>query len=51
MGPSSFVYGWKDQYGSPEGLFDAASKGEGEQNVIYVCFIYPLPITTNSQVC
>ncbi|KAI4259317.1 MAG: hypothetical protein L6R42_004630 [Xanthoria sp. 1 TBL-2021] len=30
-----FVYGWKDEYGSPEGLFDAASKGEGELNVIY----------------
>src|SRR4051812_22212256 len=31
----SFVYGWKDQYGSPAGLFDAAG-GDEYGNVIYV---------------
>ncbi|KAL8756088.1 MAG: hypothetical protein Q9199_003187 [Rusavskia elegans] len=36
-----FVYGWKDQYGSPEGLFDAATS-EDEQNVIYVAMNYRL---------
>lgn len=38
-GPLSFVYGWKDQYGSPEGLFDAATNEAEpgrEQNIIYV---------------
>ena len=35
-GTFSFVFGWKDQYGSPEGLFDAANATE-EQNIIYVC--------------
>lgn len=36
-GPLRFVYGWKDQYGSPEGLFDAAiNETEPEQNIIYV---------------
>ncbi|KAL9613200.1 MAG: hypothetical protein Q9204_008911, partial [Flavoplaca sp. TL-2023a] len=37
----SFVYGWKDQYGSPEGLFDAATN-ETEQNIIYVAMNYRL---------
>ncbi|KAH7370126.1 Alpha/Beta hydrolase protein [Rhexocercosporidium sp. MPI-PUGE-AT-0058] len=32
---TSFVYGWKDQYGSPAGLFDAAG-GDEYGNVIYV---------------
>ncbi|KAL8887208.1 MAG: hypothetical protein Q9215_005194 [Flavoplaca cf. flavocitrina] len=36
-----FVYGWKDQYGSPEGLFDAATN-ETEQNIIYVAMNYRL---------
>ncbi|KAL8830863.1 MAG: hypothetical protein Q9170_005546 [Blastenia crenularia] len=36
-----FVFGWKDQYGSPEGLFDAATN-ETEQNIIYVAMNYRL---------
>jgi len=30
-----FVFGFKDQEGSPEGLFDAAAKND-EQNIIHV---------------
>ncbi|KAI4122739.1 MAG: hypothetical protein LQ341_007275, partial [Variospora aurantia] len=44
-GPLSFVYGWKDQYGSPEGLFDAATNEAEpgrEQNIIYVAMNYRL---------
>lgn len=32
-----FVFGWKDQFGSPEGFFDAAAANdEFDGNVIYV---------------
>ncbi|KAH9205609.1 Alpha/Beta hydrolase protein [Leptodontidium sp. 2 PMI_412] len=36
-----FIFGWKDQYGSPAGLFDAAS-GDDYGNVIYVAINYRL---------
>ncbi|KAL8964061.1 MAG: hypothetical protein Q9183_004735, partial [Haloplaca sp. 2 TL-2023] len=42
--PCRFVHGSKDQFGSPEGLFDAAvsSDGSEEENVICVAMNYRL---------
>lgn len=37
---SSFIYGWKDQYGKPDGLFQAA-QDTNEDNIIYVRNIIP----------
>ncbi|KAJ5046325.1 uncharacterized protein L3040_003571 [Drepanopeziza brunnea f. sp. 'multigermtubi'] len=38
-----FIFGWKDQYGSPEGFFDAAEANDPEDgNVIYVAMNYRL---------